>query len=70
MISFSMSDFIRAILLLIFLEGAFYLFFPKVIQGFAARCLIDAKPANLRLFGAILIGTGIFLLTFLDWVVQ
>jgi uncharacterized protein YjeT (DUF2065 family) len=61
MLSFTMLDLLRAIVLLVFLEGIFYFFFPKHIQGFAMRCLVDANPANLRLFGAVLIGTAIFL---------
>ena len=61
MFSFSMVDFLRAIVLLFFIEGAAYFFFPKHIQAFAVRCLVDANPSNLRLFGVILVGTGIFL---------
>lgn len=61
MFSFSMVDFLRAIVLLFFIEGAVYFFFPKHIQAFAVRCLVDANPSNLRLFGVILVGTGIFL---------
>ena len=56
-----MVDFLRAIVLLFFIEGAVYFFFPKHIQAFAVRCLVDANPSNLRLFGVILVGTGIFL---------
>ncbi|MBP5534767.1 MAG: DUF2065 family protein [Alphaproteobacteria bacterium] len=61
MFSFSMADFLKAVVLLFFVEGALYFFFPKYIQAFAIRCLVDAKPGNLRLFGVILFGTGIFL---------
>ena len=64
MISFSGSDLIRAILLLIFIEGFCYLFFPKAIQSFASNCLIDANPRNLRLFGIVLIALGLFLILF------
>ena len=60
MFSFSMADFLRAIVLLFFIEGAIYFFFPKYVQAFAVRCLVDAKPGNLRLLGVILIATGIF----------
>ena len=66
MLTFSITDFLRAIVLLFFIEGACYFFFPKHIQGFAIRCLVDAKPANLRLFGVILIGTSIFLTLFFN----
>ena len=62
MIVFSMPDLLRAIILLVFIEGALYFLFPKHIQAFAMRCLIDANPANLRLFGAVLIALGIFLI--------
>ncbi len=64
MISLSMQDFLRAILFLLFIEGAAYLLLPNAIQNFAVRCLVDAKPANLRLFGAVLIAFGIFLMMF------
>ena len=66
MLVFSMIDLLRAIILLVFIEGAFYFFFPKHIQGFVTRCLVDADPGNLRLFGAALIGTGIFLIVILN----
>ena len=66
MLIFSMVDLLRAILLLVFIEGICYFLFPKHIQSFAVRCLVDAKPANLRLFGAILIGAGIFLTLFFN----
>mgnify|MGYP000045521197 FL=1 len=58
----SWIDFIRAFLLLIFLRGVFYLLFPAAIQGFAVRCLIDAKVRNLRLFGVLQIALFVFLL--------
>ena len=61
MFSFSVADFLRAIVLLFFIEGAIYFFFPQYIQAFAVRCLVDAKPGNLRLLGVILVATGIFL---------
>ncbi|MBO5997131.1 MAG: DUF2065 domain-containing protein [Alphaproteobacteria bacterium] len=64
MLIFSMVDFFKAIVLLFVIEGIIYFLFPKHVQGFAVRCLVDAKPANLRLFGLILIGTGIFLTLF------
>ena len=66
MLIFNMTDLLRAIILLVLVEGFCYLLFPKHIQGFAVRCLVDAKPANLRLFGAILIGAGIFLTLFFN----
>ena len=66
MLSFSMVDLLRAIILLVFLEGSFYFLFPKHIQGFAMRCLVDANPANLRLFGAVLIGAASFLVVLLN----
>ncbi|MBE6449487.1 MAG: DUF2065 family protein [Alphaproteobacteria bacterium] len=66
MLSFSMPDLLRAVVLLVFIEGFFYTFFPKHIQGFAMRCLIDANPANLRLFGMVLFGLGFFLTVLLD----
>ncbi len=65
MFSWTAVDFFRAVLLLLFIEGAAYLLFPKHIQGFAMRCLVDAEIGNLRLFGAILIGAGIFLMMLL-----
>ena len=40
----------------------FYLLFPAAIQGFAVRCLIDAKVRNLRLFGVLQITLFVFLL--------
>lgn len=70
MISFSVDDVIRAILLLIFIEGLAYLFFPKAIQLFATRCLVDANFGTLRLFGAALICAGIFLLFLLGGSVE
>ena len=66
MLSYSMSDVLHAVVLLIFLEGFFYTFFPKSVQGFAMRCLVDANPANLRLFGLVLFGLGFFLTVLLD----
>ena len=65
MLSFSMPDLLRAIVLLIFIEGFFYTFFPKYIQSFAMRCLVDANPANLRLFGLVLFGLAFFLIVLL-----
>lgn len=57
----SMQDFYRAIVVLFFIEGIVYFLFPKYIQDFAVRCLVDAKLPTLRIFGLILIGTGTFL---------
>ena len=65
-LSFEMVDLLRAIILLVFIEGACYFLFPKHIQAFAMRCLVDANPANLRLFGAVLIGAAIFLVVLLN----
>lgn len=62
--SFSIQDLINAFVLLLVLEGCFYLFFPKAIQSFAVNCLIDANPHNLRLVGAILIIFACFLTLF------
>ena len=66
MLIFSMIDILRALILLIFIEGFCYLLFPKHIQGFAVRCLVDAKIANLRLFGAVLVAAGVFLTLFFN----
>lgn len=64
MLDFSPSDFVHAFVLLLFIEGLFYLFIPKTIQAFAVRCLIDANPHNLRIFGALLVGFAFFLVLF------
>ena len=66
MLIFSMPDLIRAVILVIFIEGAFYFLFPKHIQSFAMNCLVDANPSNLRLFGAVLIAAGVFLIILLN----
>ena len=66
MFTVSIPDLLRAIVLLFFIKGAIYFFFPKQIQLFAMRCLVDANPANLRLFGGVLIATGIFLIVLLN----
>lgn len=64
MMTISMADWVRAVVLLVFIEGFLYLFIPKTIQAFAVRCLIDANPHNLRLFGAVLLAFGLFLVMF------
>ena len=64
MLDFSRSDFVHAFVLLLFIEGLFYLFIPKTIQAFAVRCLIDATPPNLSLSGALLVAFAFFLVLF------
>lgn len=48
-------DFVRALVGLLLLEGAAYVFFPKVIQSFAMNILNDAPIPRLRSFGLFFI---------------
>ena len=64
MLNFSVSDLVHAFVLLLFIEGLFYLFIPKTIQAFAVRCLIDTNPHNLRIFGSVLVAFAFFLVWF------
>lgn len=64
MMFLSGADWIRAVILLFFLEGALYLLFPVAIQGYAVRILADAPVNKLRLFGILLLIIG-----FILWIV-
>ncbi len=64
MMFLSGADWIRAVILLFFLEGTLYLLFPVAIQGYAVRILADASVRKLRLFGILLLIIG-----FILWIV-
>ena len=64
MLDLSLSDLVHAFVLLLLVEGLFYLLIPKTIQAFASRCLIESDPHNLRIFGALLIAFSFFLAFF------
>ncbi len=64
MIFISGMDWVRAFILLFFLEGAIYVLFPTAIQGYAVRILADAPLSKLRFFGVLLLIIG-----FILWVV-
>lgn len=54
-------DWFRALLCLLFFEGALYFLFPKVIQNFATEVIVDAPLKTLRLYGALMIVVGFIL---------
>lgn len=61
LMSLTAADWFRALLCLLFFEGALYFLFPKVIQNFATEILVDAPLKTLRLYGALMITVGFIL---------
>ena len=64
MLGLTSLDFLRALIFLILIEGAFYFFFPKVIQRFVLSLLADASVRTMRQFGLCLLVLG-FVLAYL-----
>ena len=64
MFGLSLIDFVRGLICLVLLEGAFYFFFPKVIQRFVLSLLADASVRTMRQFGFCLLVLG-FVLAYL-----
>lgn len=61
MMSLGFDDWYRALLCILFIEGAIYFIRPQIIQNFASRVLVDAPVGSLRLFGALMIVVGFIL---------
>ncbi len=59
-----MKILLYALLLWLVLKGIAFLFFPKVMQDFVSQNIIDAKIADLKIFGGFLLLIAVIL-----WVV-
>ncbi len=51
-----MKTLLYALLLWLIFKGVAFFFFPKVMRDFISQNIIDAKIADLKIFGGFLLG--------------